>query len=99
RRDMAIRQRTVSTLGWLGLVAILVLVGSLGLSPRTATADSNWPPAAGGKGPVGWDVYRHLDLLPYLGTGSQTLQFSSFDRTGGNGDFSQCLANAPDGCV
>ena len=32
----------------------------------------------------GWDIYRNLDKLPELDNGSQTLEFSSFDRTGGN---------------
>ncbi len=32
----------------------------------------------------GWDIYRRLDLLPEIDNGSQTLQFSSFDREGGN---------------
>ncbi len=66
------------------------------------------PPAAaeipfGGKGPVGYDHYRRLDALPVLPVGVQTLQFSSFDRTGGNDDgFSgrfSCLRLDLDGCV
>ncbi len=32
----------------------------------------------------GWDVYRNLDKLSLLDINSKTLQFSSFDRTGGN---------------
>jgi len=42
-------------------------------------------PEPGDKGPVGWDLYRQLDELPYLPSGVDTRQFSSFDRTGGNG--------------
>ncbi|MGH3797579.1 MAG: glycoside hydrolase family 172 protein [Pseudonocardiaceae bacterium] len=57
----------------------------------------------GGKGPIGYDHYRRLDAMPGLPVGVQTLQFSSFDRTGGNDDgFSgtySCLRMDPDGCV
>ncbi|GHJ41748.1 hypothetical protein Sm713_73570 [Streptomyces sp. TS71-3] len=62
--------------------------------PRAAAAD---------KGPVGWDTYRRLDRLPYLSAGTQTRQFSSFDRTGGNGDgfdgTYSCLKTTASGCV
>ncbi len=55
------------------------------------------------KGPVGWDVYRQLDRLPELHTGVQTLQFSSFDRAGGNNDgfgaTYTCLRLSGEGCV
>jgi len=53
-------------------------------------------------GPVGWDVYRHVDALglPQDGAGSQ--QFSSFDRAGDNNDGFQgtysCLRTTADGC-
>lgn len=57
----------------------------------------------GGKGLMGYDHYRRLDGLPDLPVGGQTLQFSSYDRTGGNDDgFSgqySCLRQDPDGCV
>lgn len=57
----------------------------------------------GGKGPVGYDHYRRLDALAGLPTGVQTLQFSSYDRTGGNDDgFSgthSCLRQDQTGCV
>jgi len=49
-------------------------------------------------------MYRQLDRLPQLTRGAQTLQFSSFDRTGGNnhdgfsGRFS-CLRQTAEGCV
>ncbi len=42
--------------------------------------------AQAGNGPVGWDTYRRLDLLPDLAGGSQTKQFSSFARNGSNDD-------------
>ncbi|MER6949578.1 DUF2961 domain-containing protein, partial [Nonomuraea sp. NPDC000554] len=64
------------------------------------------PPAAAAadKGPIGWDVFRQLDRLPYLSPGTQTRQFSSFDRAGGNvqdgfdGRYS-CLRTTSSGCV
>ncbi|OBF05306.1 glycoside hydrolase family 172 protein [Mycobacterium sp. 852002-10029_SCH5224772] len=56
---------------------------------------------------IGWDTYRRLDRLPYLDAGSQTLQVSSFDRSGGDFDVSTgnkngtggCLASGGAGCV
>lgn len=56
---------------------------------------------------VGWDTYRRLDRLPYLSAGTQTLQVSSFDRSGGDFDISTgnkngsggCLASGGAGCV
>ncbi|HEY2674211.1 MAG TPA: DUF2961 domain-containing protein [Rugosimonospora sp.] len=52
------------------------------------------------KGPVGWDIYRHLDQLAQIPAGVTTKQFSSFDRTGGNGDFNRCLRTMTGGgCV
>ena len=37
-----------------------------------------------GERAVGWDTYRRLDRLPYLSADTETLQVSSFDRTGGD---------------
>ncbi|MDQ0884894.1 glycoside hydrolase family 172 protein [Peribacillus sp. V2I11] len=55
------------------------------------------------KGPIGWDIYRQLNRLPELKSGVQTLQFSSYDRTGGNDDGFQgtysCLKQDASGCV
>src|ERR1700749_2091520 len=56
---------------------------------------------------VGWDSYRRLDRLPYLSADTETLQVSSFDRTGGDFDISTgnqngsggCLASGGAGCV
>ncbi len=66
------------------------------------------PLSAGlGERVVGWDIYRRLDRLPYLGADTQTLQVSSFDRSGGDLDLSTgnrngiggCLASGGAGCV
>jgi Protein of unknown function (DUF2961) len=56
---------------------------------------------------VGWDTYRRLGRLPYLAPDTETLQVSSFDRSGGNFDISSgndngsggCLASGGVGCV
>ncbi|ORW05967.1 hypothetical protein AWC14_26145 [Mycobacterium kyorinense] len=56
---------------------------------------------------VGWDTYRRLDRLPYLSAHTQSLQVSSFDRSGGDFDISTgnkngsggCLASGGAGCV
>jgi D-arabinan exo alpha-(1,3)/(1,5)-arabinofuranosidase (non-reducing end) len=56
---------------------------------------------------VGWDTYRRLDRLPYLSADTQSVQVSSFDRSGGDFDVSTgnqngsggCLASGGAGCV
>ncbi|MER5705926.1 DUF2961 domain-containing protein [Micromonospora sp. NPDC002296] len=71
-------------------------------TPGPATAPTTTASASGDPGAVGWDVYRRLDRLPHLGSGSRTRQFSSYDRAGGNDDgFSgahSCL-RTDGGCV
>ena len=44
------------------------------------------PASALDKGPVGIDMVKRLDLLPYLYAGGRTMHVSSHDRTGGNTD-------------
>ncbi|MER5388747.1 glycoside hydrolase family 172 protein [Saccharopolyspora sp. NPDC002686] len=60
-------------------------------------------PAAPTKGPVGWDTYRNLDSMSQSRGAEQSLQFSSYDRTGGNNDGFQgtysCLRISDRGCV
>ena len=82
----------------IGVVALLAAaLGILGLASAQAAAPQHSDSA---KGPVGWDVYRHLDRFAELPQGVQTKQFSSFDRVGGNGDFARCLSTRSDGsCV
>lgn len=52
-------------------------------------------------GPVGWNIYRHLDLLPEVPAHVQEREFSSYDRTGGNDDGYPyaCVSVASDGCL
>lgn len=87
------------------LTALLAVFPAAGAAagtaaPAGAAAGSQAASSPGGKGPVGWDTYRHLDLLSQLPRDVQTKQFSSFDRSGGNGDFGRCLRQTSDGgCV
>jgi Protein of unknown function (DUF2961) len=76
----------------------LLLLSIAGVqSVGTASGD---PPNAGlGQRVVGWDTYRRLDRLPYLSTGTQTEQVSSFDRSGGDFDISQGNQNGSGGCL
>jgi hypothetical protein len=66
-----------------------------------ARADATLP--APGRGTVGLDTYRRLDLLPLLHTGTQTLQASSYDRRGANDDGASgrysCLRHVARRCV
>ena len=50
-----------------------------------------------GKGPIGWDSYRRLDLFPQLRSGTQTRDFSSTDPAQANGDFNHPLRVTSDG--
>ncbi|RZS36853.1 VCBS repeat protein [Herbihabitans rhizosphaerae] len=96
RRALAV---LLATLLGLSMAAIMTTVGA---APASASASAEPPPTS--KGPVGWDMYRRLDQLPYLSAGSQIRQSSSFDRGGGNpedgfyGGYS-CLHGSPAGCV
>lgn len=75
------------------LLTVLAGVGAAG----RASAE----PAAAGLGDrmVGWETYRHLDRLPYLSADTQTLQVSSFDRSGGDYDISTGNHNGNGGCL
>ncbi len=85
----------------------LLLVGIAGIAAaRTAPAEPVIPTKLGER-TVGWDTFRRLDRLPYLSADTQTLQVSSFDRSGGDFDLSTgnrngsggCLASGGAGCV
>jgi hypothetical protein len=82
----------------LAAVLALVLLGTAGI---VAAGKIRAEPAIGGPGErlVGWDTYRHLDRLPYLSAGTQTLQASSFDRSGGDFDLSTGNQNGSGGCL
>ena len=54
-------------------------------------------PGSIGKGPVGWDSYRRLDLLPSLRSGTETRDFSSTDPAQTNADFDHPLRVTADG--
>jgi hypothetical protein len=52
---------------------------------------------------IGWDSFRRLDLLPYVGQGVRTFQASSADPTDNNDDGLtgrySCLHRVPQGCL
>jgi hypothetical protein len=83
-----------------------LLLGIAGIA-TAGTAPAEPIVTAPGEKAVGWDTYRRLDRLPYLSADTQTLQVSSFDRTGGDFDISTgnrngsggCLASGGAGCV
>jgi hypothetical protein len=78
----------------------------LGIGGVVAAGTAPAEPILGARA-VGWDTYRRLDQLPYLNAETQTLQVSSFDRSGGDLDISTgnknggggCLASGGAGCV
>jgi hypothetical protein len=75
---------------------LLLGIAGVGLAPA-APAE---PTAAGlGDRMVGWDTYRRLDQLPYLRADTQTLQVSSFQRSGGDFDISTGNKNGSGGCL
>jgi hypothetical protein len=103
RASVAPRPVVVRTLS--AVFALLLL----GIASVAAAAAARAAPLSAGLGEraVGWDTYRRLDRLPYLSAGTQSLQVSSFDRSGGDFDISTgnkngtggCLASGGAGCV
>ncbi|MEG8180022.1 DUF2961 domain-containing protein [Nocardia terpenica] len=83
------------------VVRAAVVSGVVGLSAVAVTAPGHAQPLAPSPGAlVGWDTYRQLDRLPYLAPGVETLQYSSYDRSGGNDDGSGgCIGGGGAGCV
>jgi Protein of unknown function (DUF2961) len=90
----------------LSAMLTFLLLGVAGFAPATAAPAG--PVGAGlGERTVGWDTYRRLEQLPYLHADTQSLELSSFDRSGGDFDISTgnkngsggCLASGSAGCV
>jgi Protein of unknown function (DUF2961) len=85
------------------MVAVLGLVGGAQARPRTAQTSETAASAVRMRGPIGWQSYRRLDLLPYIRQGVATYQTSSADPTGHNDDgYSgrySCLHRVRLGCV
>ncbi|WP_157979939.1 DUF2961 domain-containing protein [Kribbella monticola] len=96
----SLRRATALLLG-----AFLAFPVSTAPAPATGTpyAAATAVARGAGNGPVGWDVYRHLDRLPELQSGVRTKQFSSFGRDGTNNDgfdgTYSCLRTTAAGCV
>ncbi|HXM02462.1 MAG TPA: hypothetical protein VN939_07660, partial [Chthoniobacterales bacterium] len=60
--------------------AVIALTGfSLAIANLSVGQPVKSLPGSIGKGPVGWDSYRRLDLLPFLRSGTETRDFSSTD--------------------
>ncbi len=88
-----------------GVLIILGLGAALGgAGTALARATRNVAQeAASDRGPVGWQVYRRLDLLPFVREGVTTYQSSSYDPTdhdddGYSGKYS-CLHRVKLGCL
>ncbi len=89
---------------WPAILALLLGIAGVAAAGRAAAGPAITGP---GERAVGWDTYRRLDRLPYLRADTETLQVSSFDRSGGDFDFSTgnhngsggCLASGGAGCV
>lgn len=79
------------------IVALLLWVSD---AAAIAGAEPAAPPTGRtGDRMVGWETFRRLDRLPYLDGGAQTLQVSSFDRSGGDFDLSTGNRNGTGGCL
>jgi len=83
---------------WTAVCALMLLAAA---SVITAAAAAPAEPTLNrfGERMIGWDTYRRLDRLPYLDAGSQALQVSSFDRSGGDFDVSTGNKNGTGGCL
>lgn len=79
------------------MFALLMLV--IAGTGSAAAQPSPWTARPFGDRLVGWDTYRRLDLLPYLSADTQSLQLSSFDRSGGDFDISTGNKNGTGGCL
>src|ERR1035441_10344966 len=88
---------------WLAGRALPAMFGFLLLAIASIAAAGAAPaePVVHGIGEkaVGWDTYRRLDRLPYLSADTETLQVSSFDRTGGDFDITTGNQNGSGGCL
>jgi hypothetical protein len=88
---------------WLAARALSAIIAVLLLATASIAAAGAAPAEPVGHGigerAVGWDTYRRLDRLPYLSADTETLQVSSFDRTGGNYDISTGNQNGSGGCL
>ena len=82
----------------LSALLVSLLLGIAGVAAATAASAEPVITRTGARA-VGWDTYRRLDLLPYLSGDTQTVQVSSFDRSGGDFDISTGNRNGTGGCL
>jgi hypothetical protein len=85
------------------LSTALITLGCAAVASASPTFANPTQAAISSRGPVGWQSYRRLDLLPLLREGVSTYQASSADPTGQNDDgFSgrySCVHRIRLGCV
>ena len=82
---------------WTAACALMLLAAACVITAAAAPAEPTLNRF--GERMIGWDTYRRLDRLPYLDAGSQALQVSSFDRSGGDFDVSTGNKNGTGGCL
>lgn len=90
----------------LSSLALIMTLPAIIAAPASAPPSSGPRPtlaAPASPGPLGWQTYRRLDLLPLTRQGVNTFQASSYDPTGNNDDgFSgrySCLHRVAEGCL
>lgn len=85
------------------LTALIVTVLWSPAAASTRASNSSSSSSVGELGPIGWNSFERLDLLPDLRPGVRTFQASSADPTGHNDDgYSgkySCLHHVAQGCV
>jgi hypothetical protein len=90
----------------LAVACALLLVAGLASAAGAQARTLGSAAAAGAvaaRGPIGWQTYRRLDLLPFVRHGVATYQVSSADPTSHNDDGNtgkySCLHRVPQGCL
>src|SRR3984893_18361854 len=93
-RRASVANRSWAVRAWSATFALVLLgIASAGAAPAEPVVHGI------GERAVGWDTYRRLDRLPYLSADTETLQASSFDRTGGDFDITTGNQNGSGGCL
>jgi hypothetical protein len=103
RKGKRLPEEDMVPMRYIALMFVVLTLVFSGPGSSRSWAEPTDPGRACDPGPVGWDVFRRLDLLPMIRCGVETKQFSSFNRDGGNVDGQKryaCYRTDPeDGCV